>query len=109
MPYIKKDRRPKIDEAVQGLSDVLDEQCFDTFPLENRWGVGDMNYSITKLFHNYILRNGVRYKTAVILFGTLVCVGLELYRVIFGKYEDQKRRENGGVSRLDEVTMEDVR
>jgi hypothetical protein len=104
MPYIKKNRRPKIDEAVDRLSDVLDGQ------LDNHsWGVGDMNYSITKLFHNYILRNGVRYKTAVILFGTLVCVGLELYRVIFGKYEDKKRRENGGVSDLDATTLEDVR
>lgn len=34
---------------------------------------------------------------------TLGLVGAEFYRVVAGKYEDKKRKENGSVSRLDEI------
>lgn len=91
MPYINTKR-----EEYNKIVDTLSDEWAD-----NGKDYGHLNYIITRLFHKVILHEGLRYKTAVFLFGTLVCVGLELYRVVFGKYEDIKKKENGSISELD--------
>lgn len=71
---------------------------------------GQLNYAITKLIHTYIEnKGGLYYDNINQVIGVLECIKLELYRVIAAKYEDKKRRENGPISDLDSLNLEDVR
>ena len=96
MPYIKAEKRKYIDAHIQGL-------------LTEVHGVGSINYAITKLLHSIIERDGLSYTLINGLIGVLICVKLELFRMIGAKYEDKKRAENGPVSDLDARSLEDVR
>jgi len=80
MPYILKERRPKIEPLVLELSKVLESR-------------GDYNY-------------GKRYKHVNDAQGIIDCVGKEFYRVVTAPYENIKRRENGPVSSVDSDFIE---
>ncbi len=96
MPYIKKQKRAEIDNALDHvILDGLDD--------------GGLNYTITKLCHWFIMDKGLRYFTLVRVMGCLICVMFELYRMVVGPYENKKRMENGPVSDLDAKTLGDVR
>jgi hypothetical protein len=96
MPYIKKEDRNVLTNKVHKVSHQIET-------------VGELNYCISLLIHDFIKLVGLKYAAINSAIGILECAKLELYRMIAAPYEDKKRRENGGVSRLDEVTMEDVR
>lgn len=85
MPYIKPEQRQ-----------------FATVTLKD---VGELNYTISVLCHNYISKRGggTRYQYINDVIGALECAKLELYRTVAADYEDIKRKENGSVSTLDEV------
>jgi hypothetical protein len=70
---------------------------------------GDLNYCISSLIHKYILENKLSYATINTVVGVLECAKLEAYRQIAAPYENQKKLENGNISKLDEKTLEDVR
>lgn len=95
MPYIQKRRReqldPEIDKIFLSVSD------------------GELNYTITRICHRWIIRRRLKYFTLVRVMGCLICVMFELYRMVVGPYEDKKRMENGPVSDLDAKSLEDVR
>ena len=99
MPYIHQRKRDKYDDAIKKLVGELIEYG----------DVGDLNYVITKLIHSMIERTALQYFTLNSLIGVLECAKLELYRKIAGPYEDKKRRENGPISELDSLNLEDVR
>ena len=83
MPYINKYDR-------EGIDQYLDEVS------KNINSAGDLNYTITRLAHNYVERmGGPRYSTYNAAIGVLECAKLELYRRQIADYEDQKIRENG--------------
>lgn len=87
MPYIKQINR-----------DVIG-------PLDYRQvlvcNVGELNYCITKLIHEFLLKENLRYTSINAVIGVLECAKLELYRQIATPYEDQKKKSNGPVSELD--------
>lgn len=95
MPYIQKRRReqldPEIDKIFLSVSD------------------GELNYTITRICHRWIIRRRLKYFTLVRVMGCLICVMFELYRRVAAPYEDKKRMENGPVSNLDAKSLEDVR
>ena len=93
MPYILKERRPKIEPLVLELSKVLESR-------------GDYNYAITRLLHTWIETYGKRYKHVNDAQGIIDCVGKEFYRVVTAPYENIKRRENGPVSSVDSDFIE---
>lgn len=99
MPYIKPQDREKFIKAINeddiGALDLLCEVS------DKCQTVGEINYSISVIIHEYLKRKGLNYSNVNELIGVLECAKLELYRVIAAPYEDIKIEENGYVSDLD--------
>lgn len=85
MPYIHSEFRKKL---AGGMSPAT---------------AGDLNYSITKILHNYLEQCEWSYASLNLVVGVLECAKLELYRTIAAPYEDKKRKENGSISSLDRI------
>lgn len=103
MPYIVKQSRTDIDNAINFLYDTLvgAERCTDIHP-------GLLNYAISKLLHMQIEGvDGPNYRLLNEQVGVLDCIKLELYRQVAARYEDKKKRENGPVSQLDDTRRYD--
>lgn len=83
MPYIMQAQRKEIDEVVDKLN------------IDN---AGELNYAITKLVMNILLKKGISYANINEFIGALECAKLELYRVVATAYEDHKKNINGVVS-----------
>lgn len=61
---------------------------------------GELNYAITRLADDYLLRKGgVRYAHVNEVIGALECAKLELYRRVLAPYEDAKLARTGDVYR----------
>ena len=86
MPYISKRERVLIDVEANP----------PTSP-------GQLNYAISRMIHEYVLRNGRNYTVMSAARAAALDATDEFYRTVMVPYEDQKRRENGPVSLLDEV------
>lgn len=93
MPYIKKSDRDKIskgrdrefvDDPIMMLRLVIDTE-------------GDLNYTITRICHEYLKNKGEKYSTYNTIIGVLECAKLELYRRKCLPYENLKIAENGDV------------
>lgn len=80
MPYINEWDREQLDPDIRPAK------------------VGELNFAVTKLAIEYILRNGgLSYTNVNDAIGALECAKMELYRRIAVPYEDVKIRENGDV------------
>ena len=86
MPYIKIEQREKIEHK-----DSI------TTLIENINTEGDLNFTITRLCHEFLIKKGEKYSTYNSIIGVLECAKLELYRRKVAHYEDGKIRENGDV------------
>lgn len=62
---------------------------------------GELNYILTRIIHDHLQNVGVNYANINSVIGVLECAKLELYRQIASPYEDEKKKTNGPVSRLD--------
>lgn len=91
MPYIAEEERKKLDPLIESLSDSL---------LENL-DIGEYNYVITRLMHNYLIKVGLRYKNVSAAKAVLSDARDELNRIVMSPYEDAKIEVNGPVSDLD--------
>lgn len=80
MPYIKPDERENLENAM-GMT---------TNP-------GELNYAITCLCDDYLVRKGLRYEHINAVIGALECAKLEMYSRVASVYEAKKERENGDV------------
>lgn len=85
MPYIKPINR----DVIGPLNDL---------PIRTE---GELNYAITRLIHNWLLRYGKSYASLNAVIGVLECAKLELYRQIAAPYEREKHKLNGPISELD--------
>ena len=90
MPYIRPIEREPLDKFIDDMTEYFTH-------------VGQLNYIITRLCHNWILKFGKRYVQINAVVGVLGCVIQELYRVVAAPYEDEKIVENGTITELDEV------
>jgi hypothetical protein len=79
MPYIKEDRREKMDRHALPAN------------------TGELNYTITQLCLDYIQNWGLSYAAINEVVGVLTCVIQELYRRVAVPYEAKKIAENGDV------------
>ena len=59
--------------------------------------VGELNFAITKLCVEYMMRKGKKYATINDIVGVLECAKQEFYRRVAAPYEDLKCEENGDV------------
>ena len=82
MPYIKKEDRKKLHFRSNRHPET----------------VGELNYCITKLIHQYLRDKGICYQHYNDVIGALEGAKLELYRRYASVYEDSKISENGDVS-----------
>ena len=82
MPYINKNDKKRLAE----------EAGYETFH-----AIGEVNYLVTTIMHDYIEQKGMSYTTVNELVGVLECAKMELYRRIAVPYEDIKIQENGDV------------
>jgi len=96
MPYVREVERNKINKCLEEMFPSV-QHC------------GQLNYTISKLCHLWLQGTGVKYARINEVIGVLECAKLELYRMIATKYEDKKRFENGSVSQLDAINLEEVR
>jgi hypothetical protein len=103
MPYIKSSERPRLDSLIEDLLEKVPETS----------GKGDINYIVSRMVHRWIeeeiVFHGKSYAVVSQGYDVLMEAAAEYYRQVLAKYEDQKRLENGGVSNLDAINMEDVR
>jgi hypothetical protein len=86
MPYITQVERAKVDTIVS-FNDIKDASLT----------VGQLNYIITKILHNYLDQSGKNYTNMNNVIGVLECAKLELYRRQLAPYEDLKIQLNGDV------------
>ena len=87
MPYITQDERDTLDTMPLGCLVVATP--------------GQLNYVISKIVHNWLSDNGVKYSTLNEAIGVLECAKMELYRQVAAPYEDEKKLSNGCISDLD--------
>ena len=88
MPYIRQTERKPLDPHIDELSKTIEH-------------VGQLNYIITRLCHNWIVKFGKRYVHLNAVLGVLNCVTQEFYRIVTAPYEDEKLEESGGITKLD--------
>ncbi len=67
---------------------------------------GELNFAITKLCADYVLRNGLHYANINDVIGALEGAKAEFYRRVVAPYEDTKIAENGEVYSMYLLTKE---
>lgn len=87
MPYIKSEDRDNLNRVTAKLCDKLNENN----------NLGEYNYVVTLLMHNYIKENGLRYEHLNNVVGMTECAKQEFVRRVVSPYEDEKIKENGDV------------
>ena len=84
MPYVKKDKRVKLDNG------------------KTPDNAGDLNYLFTKIIDEYLKKEGLSYQKMNDIVGALEGAKLEFYRKVVVPYEDKKITENGDVYTIDQ-------
>ncbi len=90
MPYIKEANREVIDPHVSALSDQISNP-------------GDLNYAITRLFMQFLLRKGLTYANINAVSGVLQKASAEFDERVTRPYEDLKLKQNGDIPEFTEV------
>lgn len=88
MPYIRQIERKVLNPLIDELSVHVEHD-------------GQLNYIITKLCHNWIIKVGKRYTRLNQVVGVLHCACMEFYLQLAVPYEDIKKKENGPITELD--------
>jgi len=99
MPYIDQSRRDLLEPGIKNIADVLAN--LNNPDDEGNLVAGDLNYLITRLCHEYLRVKGKSYQSFNDIMGALNGSNQELYRTIFGPYEEYKRITNGRVSDME--------
>jgi len=94
MPYIRQIERTVLDPMIDEISKHAEHD-------------GQLNYIITRLCHNWIIKVGKKYTRINQIIGVLHCVSMEFYRRVAAPYEDTKIKENGCISDVDRSAVSD--
>jgi len=85
MPYITEENR---DEFAKGMQELEN----DTLEMEKP---GELNYVLSNIILDYVLRKGLCYDTVNEVMGVISCIQQEFYRRVVAPYENKKIAENG--------------
>lgn len=88
MPYIRQIERNALDSKIDEISTIVEHD-------------GQLNYIITRLCHNWIIKVGKKYTRLNQVIGVLHCAAMEFYRQLAAPYEREKHKLNGNISELD--------
>ncbi len=89
MPYLTKEVRTKLDEAIDSLIEQFQEDGV-SIP-------GGINYAICRMADGVVAATGESYSIYNTLLGSLECAKQEIYRRMIAPYEDFKCQQNGEV------------
>jgi hypothetical protein len=100
MPYIKEDRRAKLDSSINSLivsikTNISDHNLPKLTNEEFLNIAGDINYCVSRLVSQ--LMGEVSYGKIAIITGVLENIKQEYYRRVAESYEDKKLIENGDI------------
>jgi hypothetical protein len=92
MPYIAQKDRENLDDVAENYGGEFAQNG------------GELNYLISSLISDYIMRKGLRYQNISDVLGALEGAKFEFLRRIVDPYEDQKISENGDLPSYQYVT-----
>jgi len=100
MPYIKQERRPLFEVAIQKVLDelghVITSEGKDDY--DENLAKGDLNYIIYSIIKRHIEVRGMKYhRLNDFVGGVMSCCQMELYRKLAAPYEDDCIKRNGDV------------
>ena len=93
MPYIKEDRRLRLDDCIAEMVNCLDGGRYNTDSLEEI--LGDINYTFSRILTG--LMGQPSYNKIAMITGVLENIKQEYYRRVGVSLEDKKIRENGDI------------
>ena len=85
MPYITKKRQRELRSRIDGRT------------VGHETTEGELNFILTTIIGEYIIKKGLRYKQINEVLGALQGCTLEFYRRVAVPYEESKIEENGDV------------
>ena len=90
MPYITPEDKTHLEMLAHQAKRIIDigKHCRTA---------GELNYTITRILHGYLLERGTKYQNFNDILGALEGAKLEIYRRLIAPYEDKKIQENGDV------------
>lgn len=90
MPYLLDARR-------KAISPIHHPKKSPVIMVYNVECAGDLNFAISTMISDYLVRKGLKYENVNSLMGALFCTALEFYARVARPYEDLKIQENGDV------------
>jgi hypothetical protein len=84
MPYIKEERRLRLNESIMRLGERIKEP-------------GELNYVFYCLAREYVKKFGLSYKILNEVIGVFAACKAEFIRRVVSPYEDKKIEENGDI------------
>ena len=93
MPYIKEDRRDRLNFCIEEMTHCLNGGRYNTGSMEEI--LGDINYSFSRILTG--LMGQPSYNKIAMITGVLENIKQEYYRRVGVSLEDKKIRENGDI------------
>ena len=96
MPYIDKDERPELDNAIQTIVEAIRANKVNlNNPHDISSHLGRINYAFSRILCN--LMGNPSYNKIAMITGVIENIKQEFYRRIASPYEDQKINQNGDI------------
>jgi hypothetical protein len=93
MPYIKEDRRLRLDDCIAEMVNCLDGGRYNTDSFEEI--LGDINYTFSRILTG--LMDQPSYNKIAMITGVLENIKQEFYRRVAENYENAKIAQNGDI------------
>ena len=100
MPYIKEDRRDRLNFCIEEITHCLDGGRYNTGSMEEI--LGDINYSFSRILAS--LMGEPTYNNIAMITGVLENIKQEYYRRVASPYEDKKIVQNGDIKEYKNVS-----
>jgi len=103
MPYIKQQQRDGLDSEINALLYAIRGMVKKD---DTKDMVGILNYCITRLLVETLMRDSISYEKINRINGLLADMQQEIYRRIAASYEDLKIKQNGDLDCFQKFTAQ---
>lgn len=100
MPYIKEERRQRLNKCIEDLANCLEFGRDNSESLEEI--LGDINYSFSRVLAS--LMGKTSYNKIAMITGVLENIKQEFYRRVAENYENLKIAQNGDIKEYKNVS-----